>query len=214
MALILSDEGRAFLARYLLRGDLSDRDSGLEIGLLCNTQGDNTLGLAGVAEPVGVGYGRVPLDDLLWSVDALGHGVYPQVEFMAGAGGWNPYIQGYLIATRSRSGTPRLLGFEFDRRQLIAPGVVNRIGNVVTIVTPQPHGLQPAGFVNVRGANQPEYNGVFAVSVTDPNSFTYTVSGSPATPATGSILVNRCFQLDVGARYTVTPDLSVVTAGG
>jgi hypothetical protein len=38
------------------------------------------------------------------------------------------------------------------------------------------------------GANQGDYNGAFTVTVTSPSTYTFTVSGSPATPATGTIL--------------------------
>lgn len=43
-------------------------------------------------------------------------------------------------------------------------------------------------WVYVYGADQPEYNGIFPIeSVPDADNFTYTVSGTPATPATGTI---------------------------
>ena len=45
--------------------------------------------------------------------------------------------------------------------------------------------------MNIRGANETDYNGDFIVTVTDANTFTYTVSGSPATPATGTIIANN-----------------------
>jgi hypothetical protein len=45
--------------------------------------------------------------------------------------------------------------------------------------------------VNIRGAAETDYNGDFIVTVTDANTFTYTVSGSPATPATGTIIANN-----------------------
>jgi len=49
------------------------------------------------------------------------------------------------------------------------------------------HGLVTDQYAWIEGANQPEYNGVHQVAVTDANTYTYTVSGSPATPATGTI---------------------------
>lgn len=49
------------------------------------------------------------------------------------------------------------------------------------------HGLVTGDRVTIRGANQQEYNGIFTVTVTTANAYTYTVSGSPATPATGTI---------------------------
>lgn len=49
------------------------------------------------------------------------------------------------------------------------------------------HGLISGKQALIKGADQQEYNGVFTVTVTGANTFTYTVSGSPATPATGTI---------------------------
>ena len=40
----------------------------------------------------------------------------------------------------------------------------------------------------IRGATQIEYNGIYTITVTGVNSYTYTVSGTPATPATGTII--------------------------
>ncbi len=50
------------------------------------------------------------------------------------------------------------------------------------------HGLVTGDIAVIRGADQPEYNGPKSITVTDPNTYTYTVSGSPATPATGTII--------------------------
>jgi len=49
------------------------------------------------------------------------------------------------------------------------------------------HGLVTNDYVVIKGATQQEYNGVFQVTVSDANTFTYTVTGTPATPATGTI---------------------------
>ena len=49
------------------------------------------------------------------------------------------------------------------------------------------HGLATDDKVLIEGANQSEYNGVHQITVTGANSYTYTISGSPASPATGTI---------------------------
>lgn len=49
------------------------------------------------------------------------------------------------------------------------------------------HGLVTNDYAVVKGANESEYNGVFQVTRIDDNSFSYTVSGTPTTPATGTI---------------------------
>jgi len=53
------------------------------------------------------------------------------------------------------------------------------------------HGYTTGNKVNIRGAAQSEYNGDFTITVVDADTFTYTVSGSPATPASGTILANK-----------------------
>lgn len=58
-------------------------------------------------------------------------------------------------------------------------------------VTATAHGYSTGNIVNIRGAAQSEYNGDFTITVTGTDTFTYTVSGSPATPATGTILANK-----------------------
>ena len=49
------------------------------------------------------------------------------------------------------------------------------------------HGMVNGNKVVIRGADQQEYNGVFTISNVSANAYDYTVSGSPATPATGTI---------------------------
>ena len=52
------------------------------------------------------------------------------------------------------------------------------------------HGFTSGDQVNIRGANQAEYNGDFIITKLTDDTFTYTVSGTPATPATGTIIAN------------------------
>lgn len=66
---------------------------------------------------------------------------------------------------------------------------ITRSGTIAT-VTHTAHGLNTGNKIVVRGANEPPYNGVKTITVIDTNSYTYTVNDSPATPATGTILVN------------------------
>ena len=63
---------------------------------------------------------------------------------------------------------------------------ITRSGSVAT-VTHTAHGLRTGLRVVIRRADQPEYNGVKTITVTGPNAYTYAVSGSPTTPATGTI---------------------------
>ncbi len=63
---------------------------------------------------------------------------------------------------------------------------ITRSGSVAT-VTKTAHGYRKHNRITISGATQTEYNGTFRVeSVIDANTFTYNVTGTPATPATGS----------------------------
>lgn len=54
-------------------------------------------------------------------------------------------------------------------------------------VTHTTHGLATGDYVIIRGANESEYLGDKQITVTTANAYTYTISGSPASPATGTI---------------------------
>ena len=64
---------------------------------------------------------------------------------------------------------------------------ITRSGSTATVAHTG-HGLESGNKVRIRGADQAEYNGIFTITVTGVDAYTYTVSGSPATPATGSIV--------------------------
>lgn len=63
---------------------------------------------------------------------------------------------------------------------------ITRSGTTAT-VTHTAHGMSSATKIQIKGAAEQEYNGIYTVTVSDANTYTYTVSGSPATPATGTI---------------------------
>lgn len=64
---------------------------------------------------------------------------------------------------------------------------LTRSGTTATAETPTPHRLATGMSTTISGADQAAYNGLFPITVTGPNTFTYQVSGAPATPATGII---------------------------
>jgi hypothetical protein len=64
---------------------------------------------------------------------------------------------------------------------------ITRSGSVAT-ATATAHKLTAGQLVRIKGADQPEYNGIKTVATTPTaNTFTFTVSGTPTTPATGTI---------------------------
>jgi hypothetical protein len=70
---------------------------------------------------------------------------------------------------------------------------LTRSGTTATCITAAPHGLTADTRVTIAGADQSEYNGTLqeanegAYTIVSSTEFTYTVSGSPASPATGTI---------------------------
>lgn len=63
---------------------------------------------------------------------------------------------------------------------------ITRSGTTAT-VSHTSHGLVTGNVVQIKGANQQEYNGIYTITFINSNSYSYTVSGTPATPATGTI---------------------------
>lgn len=61
-----------------------------------------------------------------------------------------------------------------------------RAGAVATVTTAA-HGFHTGDFVTIAGAVDAAYNGEVQITVTSPTTFTYQISGTPATPATGTI---------------------------
>lgn len=73
---------------------------------------------------------------------------------------------------------------------------ITRSGTTAT-VTKTAHGLVNGDTVIITGAQQDAYNGEFTVAGATTNTFTYTVSGSPATPATAYTDSDvLCYKLD------------------
>jgi hypothetical protein len=66
---------------------------------------------------------------------------------------------------------------------------ITRSSTTATVTTSTAHGYVTGQKVVISGATQTDYNGAFTVTVTNATVFTYTVANSPATPATGTILV-------------------------
>lgn len=111
---------------------------------------------------------------------------------------------------------------------------ITRSGNTATITTDDDHSYGNGQTVIIAGADQSDYNGTFEVVVTGFNTFTYEVSGTPVTPATGTITATSSYaivsvaaddtgaetNLDSGAALTlVTPiagitDSAIVTFDG
>ena len=96
-----------------------------------------------------------------------------------------------LTDTIGTTGAPLTLDFPLGADKAVTS--ITRASTTAT-VTATAHGFTTGDQVNIRGATQTQYNGDFLItldSIDPTNKFTYTVSGSPATPATGTIIANN-----------------------
>lgn len=65
------------------------------------------------------------------------------------------------------------------------------VGNLTATVTLPAHGYATGDFVNIRVADQAQYNGNFYITVTGANTFTYTLPSDPGISASGTLIANR-----------------------
>jgi len=66
---------------------------------------------------------------------------------------------------------------------------ITRSGSTATVTTASPHQRATGETILIVGAAQNEYNGTYPITVTGGSTFTYQVSGTPATPATTSTVL-------------------------
>lgn len=85
---------------------------------------------------------------------------------------------------------------------------LNRSATTVTAFGNFPHGFTTGDWVKMSGADQSEYNGNFQISVFDKLTFTYTIVGTPVTPATGTPFS----AMPVIAMSSITSDTNIATA--
>ena len=86
--------------------------------------------------------------------------------------------------------------------------------STATVTTATPHGFTTGQSVTIGGANQAEYNGTFKIVVTSPNTFTYTATGRPATPATGTITLQAVPSISSITRSGGTATVTTATPHG
>lgn len=72
-----------------------------------------------------------------------------------------------------------------------APSGITRSGSTATATFAAAHGFGPYDVVLHAGADQAEYNGEFRIFNITANSYDFTVTGTPATPATGTLSAKR-----------------------
>ena len=70
---------------------------------------------------------------------------------------------------------------------LVSVTSITRSGSVATVTTSAAHNFVTDQVVEIIGATETDYNGKQSITVTSGTTFTYTVTGTPTTPATGTI---------------------------
>lgn len=97
----------------------------------------------------------------------------------------------------------------------VTPTSITRTGSVAT-VTSTNHGLMVGDRITISGAVQTQYNGTFIVeTVPTISTFTYTVTGVPVSPATGTIslkFVDRYNDVGFSDRQSLTVDFGATYA--
>lgn len=76
---------------------------------------------------------------------------------------------------------------EFLGTRTVSVTSLTREGTVATAVTEEPHQWGTGYLIEIAGSDQAEYLDTFEITVVDETTFTFTVMGSPTTPATGTI---------------------------
>ena len=142
--------------------------------------------------------------------------------YIPNRGGYESQQTPFFLSNRVQ---PQVVGPALDILKWAEPLAVRsvtsltRSGTTATVTTSVNHGWTNGALVTIAGATQSAYNGEFIITVTSPTTFTYTVSGSPATPATGTITAtgpptvaypNQVITFHVRARNTGTGTASNV----
>lgn len=96
--------------------------------------------------------------------------------------------------------------------QTIGLSSLTRAGSIATATTSSNHNLATGVSVTIAGASQSEYNITATITVISNTEFTYTVSGSPASPATGTI--NASFTTAYVAIKAIEYGSNANSAGG
>lgn len=112
------------------------------------------------------------------------------VVYLAGTGGTVVPV-GSLMAVQDAGDQFRLTGDVTIEASSFSLTGITRSGSTATATSAGVHGLVVGDHVFINGADQAEYNGLHAVTaVPTSTTFEYTVSGTPATPATGTLDVD------------------------
>lgn len=90
-----------------------------------------------------------------------------------------------------------------DNSKIFTVSSLTLSGSTVRARTSVNHLLVDGLLITIYGANESAYNGTFTVTVIDDDEFSYTISGTPTSPATGTITATayRDTTAESGGRY-------------
>lgn len=86
---------------------------------------------------------------------------------------------------------------------------IARAGSVATATTAAAHAYVTGDVITIAGVDQATYNGDQRITVTSPTTFTFAVSGTPVTPATGTMTALFKHAATGGARQFWSPFATV-----
>jgi hypothetical protein len=83
--------------------------------------------------------------------------------------------------------------YPYGRCGIVSVASITRTGSTATATVPNHYSHEGGSYTVIAGADQAEYNGMFVTIAISPTEFTFTVSGSPVSPATGTITAQSPF---------------------
>lgn len=112
-----------------------------------------------------------------------------QYDLKQTAQGGAVFVKNAVLAYKlTSSAFTRITDIDYPGRHKYTLSSLTRAGSTATAVTSTTNSLVTGDSVIIAGANETEYNGTFTITVTVAGTtFTYTVPGTPASPATGTI---------------------------
>lgn len=117
-------------------------------------------------------------------------------------------INAFRVVTRSRADVaPAEMRF-LRPVQPLSVTSITRSGTTATVTLSAAHYMKSGATVRIEGAGESAYNTIAEITVPDaaPTTFTYEVSGSPTSPATGTITATQVEVLEIAGAPRVTAD--------
>lgn len=119
---------------------------------------------------------------------------------------------------RITSNTSDTLTLEHDLAVIPIIVTLTSSGTTATATVDDPgaseHGFITGNSVTISGANEANYNGTFSITKTSDTTFTYTMSGTATSPATGDIIATKSADLNAGIAVELYDPIEYVDIHG